>query len=559
VDQGRPALSAHRTRARWGTALRGWRGALAAALPLAFFAVFFAYPVGSVLVRGLDGRGRVHPGDVLGDATTWRIVWFTTWQAAVSTVLTLAAGLPAAWAVARHEFRGRALVRALVVVPFVMPTVVIGAALRSTFSRFGLDGGAVNLDQSIWAILIAHVIFNVAVVVRVVGGYWAVLDVRLVESARVLGATRRTVWREVTLPHLKPALWSAATIVFLFCFTSFGVILVVGGPRHATLETEIWRYATQRTDFTTAAVLACVQLAFVVTLVVASSRAERLAAQRAGIRRARRAPRPRTIRQKALVATIVMVTLGVLLLPLAVLIERSLAVGDGYGFAHYRALTHRDERRALLVPPIDAVRNSLITAVEATGIALVIGGMASFVVVNGRRLLGRVLDAGLMVPLGTSAVTLGFGILIALDEPPLDLRTSQWIVPIAQAVVGVPFVMRAVVPMLRAIDDRLREAAATLGASPDRVRREIDLPIVRRALAAAAGFAFAVSLGEFGATTFLARPDRPTVPIAMFRLLSQPGTSLRGQAMALGVVLTLITVVCVVLIERAQRGHRVGW
>jgi thiamine transport system permease protein len=213
----------------------------------------------------------------------------------------------------------------------------------------------------------------------------------------------------------------------------------------------------------------------------------------------------------------------------------------------------------LLVPPIDAVRNSLLTAAEATGIALVIGSLASFVVVHGRRVLGRVLDAGLMVPLGTSAVTLGFGILIALDEPPLDLRTSPLILPIAQAIVGVPFVMRAVVPMLRAIDERLREAAATLGASPDRVRREIDLPIVRRALAAAAGFAFAVSLGEFGATAFLARPDRPTVPIAMYRLLGQPGSSLRGQAMALGVVLTLITVVCVVLIERAQRGHRVAW
>ncbi|CAB4766423.1 unannotated protein [freshwater metagenome] len=559
MDEGRPALSAPRASREQHAALRGWRGALAAALPLAFFAVFFAYPVGSVIARGFDGRGRVHPGSVLGDSATWRIVWFTTWQAAVSTLLTLAAGLPAAWAVARNDFRGRALVRALVMVPFVMPTVVIGAALRTTFSRLGLDGGRVNLDQSIWAILIAHVIFNVAVVVRVVGGYWAVLDVRLEESARVLGATRRTVWREVTFPHLKPALWSAATIVFLFCFTSFGVILVVGGPRQATLETEIWRYATQRTDFATAAVLACVQLALVVTLVVASSRAERTAVQRFGLRQAPRARRPRTARDKACVAAIVGVTLAVLLIPLAVLVERSLSVGDGYGFAHYRALTHRDERGALFVPPLDAVRNSLVTAVEATGIALVIGGLASVAVVHGRRLIGRVLDAGLMVPLGTSAVTLGFGILIALDEPPLDLRTSPFIVPIAQAVVGVPFVMRAVVPMLRAVDERLREAAAVLGASPDRVRREIDLPIVRRALAAAAGFAFAVSLGEFGATAFLARPDRPTVPIAMYRLLGQPGASLRGQAMALGVVLTLITVMCVLLIERAQRGQRVGW
>ena len=552
MDQDRLAL-------RQRSSLRGWRTLVAAGVPIAFFAVFFAYPVMAVIGRGLGGDGRTDAIDVLGDSTTWRVVWFTVWQAVVSTLLTLVAGLPAAWAVARNDFRGRALVRALVIVPFVMPTLVIGAALRAAFARFGLDDGPVHLDQTVWAILIAHMIFNVAVVVRVVGGYWAVLDPRLIEAARMLGATRRDVWREVTLPHLKPALWSAATIVFLFCFTSFGVILVVGGPTRATLETETWRYATQRTDFTTAAVLAVVQLVFVVVLVTTSTRAERRAAASTGLRRAVPAPRPRTRAARLRLWTIIVVTLGFLLLPLAVLIERSLSVGDGYGLAHYRALLHRDDRSALLVAPIEAVKNSLIIAVEATGIALVVGTFASFVVVHGRRMLGRALDAGLMIPLGTSAVTLGFGILIALDEPPLDLRTSRAIVPVAQAIIGVPFVMRALVPMLRAIDQRLREAAATLGASPARVRREIDLPIVGRALAAAAGFAFAVSLGEFGATAFLARPDRPTVPVAMFRLLGQPGSSRRGQAMALGVLLTLITVVCVAVIERAQRGRRVGW
>jgi thiamine transport system permease protein len=526
---------------------------------LVFLGVFFVYPVVSVIAEGLDSSGRVDPLDVVRSVETWRTVWFTLWQAAVSTVLTLAAGLPAAWAVARNDFRGRAFVRTLVVVPFVMPTVVVGAALRAAFERFGLDDGALRLDHTVWAILLAHVIFNVAVVVRVVGGYWSVLDQRRLDAARVLGASRSQVWREVTLPHLAPALWSAATIVFLFCFTSFGVILVVGGPTARTVETEIWRFATQRTDFTTAGVLAIVQLVFVVALVVASTRLERLASTRAGLRRAAPPPRPRTLRQRVAVATAVLATLAVLLLPFAVLVERSLSVGEGYGFAHYRSLLERQNRSGLLVPPLDAVRNSLAIAAEATVIALVVGTLASLVVVHGPRLLGRALDVGLMVPLGTSAVTLGFGILVALDQPPLDLRTSRVVVPVAQAIVGIPFVVRSVVPMLRAVDDRLREAAAVLGASPARVRRAIDLPVVGRALAAAGGFAFAVSLGEFGATSFLARPDRPTVPVAMFRLLGQPGSSLRGQAMALGVVLTAITVLCVAVIERAQRGRRVGW
>ena len=156
----------------------------------------------------------------------------------------------------------------------------------------------------------------------------------------------------------------------------------------------------------------------------------------------------------------------------------------------------------------------------------------------------------MMLPLGASAVTLGFGMLIALDEPPLDLRSSRWLVPVAHALVGIPFVMRTVVPTLRGIDGRLREAAATLGASPARVRREVDLPIAARALAVGAGFSFAVSLGEFGATSFLPRnPDRLTAPLALFRLLGTPGETLRGQAMALAVVLMVLTAASVLAIE----------
>jgi thiamine transport system permease protein len=207
----------------------------------------------------------------------------------------------------------------------------------------------------------------------------------------------------------------------------------------------------------------------------------------------------------------------------------------------------------LPAPATTAIWNSIVFAVAATALAVTVGGLASLVVVYGRRGIGRAFDLGLTLPLGVSAVTIGFGILIALDEPPLDLRTSWWIVPIAHALVGIPFVVRTSVPTLRSIDASLREAAAVLGASPARVRREIDLPIGSRGLVVGAGFAFAVSLGEFGATSFLPRdPDRLTAPIALFRLLGTPGDLLRGQAMALAVVLMVLVAVGVLLIETAR-------
>jgi thiamine transport system permease protein len=235
--------------------------------------------------------------------------------------------------------------------------------------------------------------------------------------------------------------------------------------------------------------------------------------------------------------------------PIAVLVERSLHPTTGYGFGFYRALFDTPKQAARFVPPLDAIRNSLAFAIVATAIALVVGGLAAFAIARrGRQ--RRTLDLLLMLPLGTSAVTVGFGFIITLDRAPLDLRASWIIVPIAHSLVAIPFVVRILVPVLRSIDERLHDAAAVLGASPARVWREVDLPIVRRSLLVAGAFAFAISLGEFGATIFIARPDRPTMPVAIFRSLSQAGSANFGAAMAMSTILMAITATAIILIER---------
>jgi thiamine transport system permease protein len=246
-----------------------------------------------------------------------------------------------------------------------------------------------------------------------------------------------------------------------------------------------------------------------------------------------------------------------LVTPLAVLVERSLRTGAGHGFAAWRTLADRSRTSGLFVPPLEAVANSLRFAAVATIVAVVLGGLGAAAMTGSRGRIARGIDAALLLPLGTSAVTVGFGFLIALDRP-LDLRASPWLVPLAQALVALPFVVRTMTPVLRSIDERLREAAAVLGASPVRVWREVDLPIVRRAVLVAAGFAFAISLGEFGATTVIARADTPTVPIAIDRLLGRPGSLNVGQAFALSVILMLLTALSVLLVDRARGRDRVG-
>ena len=531
--------------------------------PLAFLVVFFAWPVANIVGEGLRGDGGWDlsgVGDVLGDPGLRGVAWFTLWQAAASTVLTLLLALPAAHVLARYEFRGRRTVQALITVPFVLPTVVVGAAVLALLGPRGPLG--LDLDGSIWAILLAHAFFNHAVVVRTVGGLWETLDPRTEDAARILGASRWRALRDVTLPALRPAIASAAAITFLFTFTSFGVVRILGGPRHATLEVEIYRQTADLLDLPLASVLALLQLTAVATLLVLQDRLERRRATRA-VRIApasRRRPDTRSerwwLRGNLALMTLLLVT------PLAVLVERSFRTADGHGLGAWRALSERTRTTGLFVPPVEAVANSLRYAVAATVVAVVLGVLAAAALSRPSGRIARAVDATLLLPLGTSAVTVGFGFLLALDEP-IDLRASPWLVPLAQAVVALPFVVRTMTPVLRSIDSRLREAAAVLGASPWRAWKEVDLPLARRAALVAAGFAFAISLGEFGATTVIARADTPTVPVAIDRLLGRPGTTNVGQAFALSVILLVITAASVVLVDRGRwrAGDRptTGW
>ena len=525
------------------------------ALPMAFLALFFVWPVTNIIgegLRGDDGWDLSGVGTVLRDPALRRVAWFTLWQAAASTGLTLLVALPAAHALATFEFRGRRVVQALVTVPFVLPTVVVAAAFLALLGPNGPLG--VDLAHSVWAILLAHAFFNHAVVVRTVGAVWEGLDPRVEDAARVLGASRWQAVREVTVPALRPAIASAAVITFLFTFTSFGVVRILGSARHSTLEVEIYRQTADLLDLPVASVLALLQLVAVGVLLVVQDRLERRRAHvGVSLTTMRRRPTSSAWEGVWLRGNLVLMA-ALLVVPLAVLVERSFRSGNGHGLAAWRALVDTSPGSGLFVSPLEAVANSVRYAVIATSIAIVVGGLAAVALSTSRSRVARALDAALVLPLGTSAVTVGFGFLIALDRP-VDLRASPWLVPLAQALVALPFVVRTMTPVLRSIDQRLREAAAVLGASPARVWREVDLPLVRRAVLVAAGFAFAISMGEFGATTVIARADAPTVPIAIDRLLGRPGSLNVGQAFALSVVLMILTAIAVLLVDRARRPH----
>ncbi len=527
-----------------------------AALPLLVLGVFFVLPVAGMLGRGFWPDGVFDPGavvEVLGRPRVGRVVWFTVWTSALATALSVLLGLPAAYALHRLAFPLRSVVRAALLVPFVLPTVVVGVAFRQLLGESG-PLGFLGFDGTPVAILAGLVFFNVAVVIRTVGAAWETLDRRPGDAAAALGASPAQVFRTVTLPALRPTIVSAASVVFLFCATAFGVVLTLGGTRYSSVETEIYLLTKDLLDLPAAAALSILQLVAVIGLLVVAGRL-RAVPDPTVSRVVSRPVRPRRGDLPHLAATGLLLVL--VATPIVTLVVGSLRVDGAWSLEFYRALQTEGSDQALAVPATTALLNSLRIAVDATWMSLLLGLLVAVAVTRRshtrpERRIRSVLDGVFMLPLGVSAVTLGFGFLITLDRPPLDLRDSALLVPIAQALVALPLVVRTLVPVLAGVDDRQRQAAASLGAGPLRAVLTVDLPAVRTPLLAAAGFAFAVSLGEFGATSFLARAERPTLPVVIFRLIGQPGELNYGMALAASVLLATTTALVMLAVERLR-------
>jgi thiamine transport system permease protein len=545
-------------------------------LPLSYLAVFYFFPLVSILsisFSRLQDSGFAPLLKTLVSPSIVSIVGFTFGQAALSTLLTLALGLPGAYLLARYQFRGKSLLQALMGIPFVMPTLVVGAAFNALLGSrgwvnlglmelFNLTKPPIQFTNTLIAILVAHVFYNTTIVLRMVGDFWAHLDPRLEQAARVLGASRWQALNKVTFPLLMPAIAAAAILVFIFDFTSFGVILVLGGPHFATLEVEIYTQTVSLFNLPLAGILALLQLVCTLSMTILYTRL----ASRVTIPLSLR---PRQFTQRRLLswrsrffaAVMISTLVTLLILPLAALALRSVArlepdrgertVQTGLTLDFYSELTINRRQSIFFAPPATAIGVSLGYA-GITAILSLLLGLPSAVALarDANSKLNRLLDPLLMLPLGTSAVTLGLGFIVALDQPPLDLRASWLLVPLAHTLVAYPFVVRSLTPALRSIRPRLRQAGAVLGASPLWVFLQIDLPLVGRAIIVAATFAFTISLGEFGATALIARPEYPTLPVAIYRFISQPGALNYGQALALSTLLMILTAAGMLAMEK---------
>ncbi|ELY49978.1 ABC transporter permease [Natronolimnohabitans innermongolicus] len=536
-------------------------GSLAAWLGAVSISLTVEYPIPGVGIPvpwiGLDTPG-VRQG----------LFGFTAYQAALSTLASVAIGLPAAYILANYEFYGRRTLRSLTILPFVLPGIMVAVGFYAMFGQAGTLNtllGAVGLGPFAFVetnplaiVVLAHAFYNAPLVARLTVAAWESVDARTVETARSLGASERRAFRDVVVPQLAPAVLTGALMTFIFTFMTFPIVLALGGLQLATVE--VWIYdRIQRLDYAEAATLAILETVLSLGLTYAYLRYE---SAQAGLARApspppkeRLLPDLRTALSPRRLAVFGygLVALVLFVGPMASLVVGSFTDGSGFTLRNYAFLLERQlEGASFQTQPLPAIRNSLLFGVATLLVAVPMGVVVSMVTVRAGR-TGRLVDTLAMLPLAVSGVVFGIGLLqglvfgISLPGGWRFQVTGAVAIVVAHAVAAYPFVTRNVSPVLGSLDPAMVESARALGASRARALLDIELPLVASAIVAGAAFAFAISIGEFSSTVILASGgEHYTMPVAVERYLGRRS----GPAIAMGTLLLVVTAASFVVIDR---------
>jgi len=509
------------------------RGLLLALLPAAALLLLLLAPVARLAWEGLDGGLGSTAGlsvwqPWLDNYLRWRVVWSLA-QAAITCALALGLGLPLAWVLARFEFAGRALVLRLLMLPFVVPSLVAALGVLALWGPRGVISGAlgINLQDTPWLLLYGNLFFNLCLVVRAGVDALAQVNARQVAAARSLGASPwRAFWR-VEWPAIAPWLMSSLCLVFLYCFAGFGLALVLGGQRYATVEVEIYTLVAYELQLGQASVLALWMLLLTGAVALAYAALEkRLAAPLRSLPVPR--ARPQGAPQWLVLGLALAVLFGICALPIvAIFIKAISALGTGatglFGAEMLAALwnTLRFSALALLMATLLGVLHAFAAQASVAW------------------------RAAAFLPFVVSPVTVAFGLLLLYPS----WTASLPLLLLAYAVLAYPFVAKALSAGLDSLPVHLGRAARTLGASPWRCFWRVTLPLLRPALRRGMAFAAATALGEFAVTLFLSRPEWATLTTLIYQRLGRPGQANLDAAMVLACVLMALALAVFLLID----------
>ena len=515
-----------------------------------FIAVLFYLP----LVGILTFSGDLPTAGAASLQKLASVVSFTVGQALVSTALCVLLGFPISYLLYRTRFAGQRFLRAFITVPFILPVLVIAIA----FSTFQKSNESFSDITPIALIIAAHVFVNLSLVVRTVGASWQGLSSNLDEAAELDGAGRLRAFLAVSLGALRPALLASATLVFAYTASSFAIVLVLGGGIVNSIETSIYQAALVYLDLKQAGLLALCQLVLTaVAFILSEVFAKRVRLDFTdGQVEAEQYLKPVDRRDWPVVAFGCAVAIF-FVLPIWNVFQKAFTFGDKFSLQNFLNLTNDRASRMLDISLIDALGNSVRNSAIACIASMVIGTWVAWLLARTKpSIFTRLLDFAYLAPLGVSTVLLGLGYLVTFSTEPFALRSSWLVVPLVETLLALPLVIRMVYSALASIDTELLWAAQLDGAGRRQLFWFIEVPLIRSTLEVAAGFAAIISLGDFGASSFLAFGDQETLPLVLYRLFSHPGAENFGMAMALSAL--LIAVTCAVLLAISLRVRRTG-
>lgn len=523
------------------------RSTLLIFIPFLFLLIFFFYPVSSLLYQGVWDKGPTgrYLWTMLSDQYYQNILGFTTYQAFLSALLTMIIGLPGAYIIGNYDFRGKSLIKSISTVPFILPSIIVVIGFIAMFGKngilnsfLGIFGLHVEILYTLPAILLAHAFYNFPVVMRIVGSGWENISSDIEDSARVLGASKLTVFRKITLPLLRPHIISSFMLVFAYCFMSFAIVLILGGGRYSTIEVEIWSLSTTLIRPHLASALAIIQIAFSSLFLIIYLGFSR-GYKGMGVRRMKRIGMGKE--------AIAIYLYGVLIFILIFAPMISVAYysflntwGGSLTLRWYSLIFSSSSVSVIGISPAEVIMNSVFFAFMTVIITVPMGILTARSMGN-----GRLTGALAMLPMAVSSVTLGWAFISAFLGTPL--YGSWLIIVIAHSVIAFPLVFRSIWNSYSTMDRNLIDAARTLGASPFSAFLMVELPQILPGIIVGATFAFAISLGEFGATLLLYRPEYTTIPIAIYKIL---GTRAFGSAAAMSVILMVLATASFLLIDR---------
>jgi len=534
------------------------------ALPIILLSIFLVYPVVSVIVQGLISGTGTSFIDTLSSYSTQYNIAFTFIQASLSTGLALLVGLPGAMLLARLRFRGKSIIRALIIVPFVLPPIVVVVGFLQMFGSFGVIDSALmlltqsstsilNLADGLVGIILAHTFYNAPLVMLLVSASMERLNPEIEESAEILGAGPFSRFRKITLPHIRPALAASAILTFLFCFMSFPIVLALGNGAYQTLEIQIWN-SFRWSDFGEASSLVLIQIIITITLAFSYIKLTKVTGDDSGPTttiRTTSLSKYKNWEKSVIVAYLVMI-----------LILVGGPIASIFRAAFFDPITHSynlDGFSYLITTGANGglapLINSLFYGGLATLLSVVIGIPLAYAHRSKTRGLPSLSSVMILLPLGISSITVAYGLLTVIAVP-TGLNVNPWpIIVIAQTIIGLPFTARSIEIGLKSIDPNILDQADSLGASRLQKLFFVELPLLLPSILVGAVFAFAMAIGEMSATLFIALPQNYTLAVAIYDNL---GVRRFVEAGASALILVVICVVAFLAMEKISEGSTGG-